>query len=135
MSERPDPTGVLWVTATCLVASVCFAGVVTTTALLMYVLPCVPLTAFLAWRVHTRLAGAFLGMPVLAYLLGQVVNALSGNEVGPAARSSFATVLCTGSRRAPRDQSGAGGRSCCRWPVSSPAPSRSAPRPRCGSWC
>ena len=84
------------VTGSCLVAGLAYSGAVTSFALVAFVLPGVLLAAasttaanrFSPW-------GGLLAGGAVALAWGEVVNLVSGNDNGPAARSTFAAALFT----------------------------------------
>jgi hypothetical protein len=84
------------VTGTCLVAGLAYSGAVTGLALLVFVLPGVLLAAASTSAV-ARLStwGGLLAGGAVALVWGEVVNVVSGNGNGPAARSTFAAALFT----------------------------------------
>ena len=84
------------VTGTCLVAGLAYSGAVTGLALVAFVLPGVLLAAASTTAV-ARLStwGGLLAGGAVALVWGEVVNLVSGNGNGPAARSTFAAAVFT----------------------------------------
>lgn len=83
------------VAATCLVAAVTYAGSVTMSALLLYVLPGVVIGALVGSRFAGHRPGAAVivgGIIVLAW--SELANVLTGTANGPAARSTFVAAVC-----------------------------------------
>ncbi|MBK5307531.1 MAG: hypothetical protein JJD92_12650 [Frankiaceae bacterium] len=79
------------VVATCLVATLCYAGSVTVPALLTYVLPGAIAAALLVIRLISRrrpVRAALLG-PALALAVAELANVIGGESSGPIARSTF----------------------------------------------
>jgi hypothetical protein len=93
MSRSNAPVAVA---STCLVAGLAYSGAVTGLALLAFVLPGVLLAAASSTAV-ARLStwGGLLAGGAVALVWGEVVNLVSGNGNGPAARSTFAAALFT----------------------------------------
>jgi hypothetical protein len=84
------------VAGTCLVAGLAYSGAVTGLALLVFVLPGVLLAAASTTAVARLSAwGGLLAGGAVALVWGEVVNLVSGNGNGPAARSTFAAALFT----------------------------------------
>ena len=84
------------VTGSCLVAGLAYSGAVTGLALVAFVLPGVLLAAA-STTAAARLStwGGLLAGGAVALVWGEVVNLVSGNGNGPAARSTFAAALFT----------------------------------------
>lgn len=85
-----------WCLLTCLVASLAYSGAVTTFALLAYVLPSTLLLGLLGGINRDRAPRALLLVVPVALAGAEVVNLVSGNAEGPAARSSFLAGLSAG---------------------------------------
>src|SRR4051794_33939464 len=87
---------VIAVTVSCLVAGLTYSGAVTTLALIAFVLPGVLLAAASTTRASRLSAwGGLLAGGAVALAWGEVVNLVSGDGNGPAARSTFAAALFT----------------------------------------
>lgn len=87
---------VLLTLITCLVACVSYVGVITTGALLTLLLPATAAVALVGGRLrHSTLPGLII-VAVLSFLAGQVVNLLSGEFQGPAARGTFLAAAASG---------------------------------------
>jgi hypothetical protein len=84
------------VTGSCLVAGLAYSGAVTGLALVAFVLPGVLLVAA-STTAAARLStwGGLIAGGAVALAWGEVVNLVSGNGNGPAARSTFAAAVFT----------------------------------------
>jgi hypothetical protein len=92
MTRMPLP-GVI---ATCVVASCAYAGVVRLGALLSLVLPAVVITGVVAASVVRRPLTGLLAVALTSLATAEVVNIISGEFQGPAARATAAGAFLTG---------------------------------------
>lgn len=86
----------LAIVLTCLLALSTYAGAVTTSAILVFALPCVVLCLLVAFRFRSATLPALLTVGLLGLAVAEVVNVLSGTGYGPAARSSFLSAAGSG---------------------------------------
>ena len=78
----------LAVGATSLLACASYSGAITTLGLFAYVLPCVLVAMAAGWRWRTNTLPGLMGLPLLALALAEIVNLVSGDGAGPAAKST-----------------------------------------------
>lgn len=81
---------------TCLLAASTYSGAITTTALLIFVLPCLVFTVLAGFRFRGSTLPALLTVGLVGLASSEVVNLLSGADYGPAARSSFLSASGSG---------------------------------------
>jgi hypothetical protein len=81
---------------TCLMATSTYSGAITTSALLLFVLPCLVITVLVAFRFRSSTLPALITVGMVGLATSEVVNLVSGSGYGPAARSSFLAAAGSG---------------------------------------